>query len=49
MAFNKASINGRAYGDPVDRHGNPIDITEVSSALLRRNRNQIVIETNTDI
>ena len=30
MTFNKCSINGKAYGDPVDEHGNPMDVTSVS-------------------
>ena len=30
MTFNKCSINGKSYGDPVDKYGNPIDITTVS-------------------
>ena len=30
MTFNQCSIKGRAYGDPVDEHGNPMDITVVS-------------------
>ena len=29
MTFNKCSINGKAYGDPVDREGNLVEITEV--------------------
>ena len=29
MAFNKCSIQGKAYGDPIDCHGNPVDITDV--------------------
>ena len=29
MTFNKCSIKGKAYGDPVDEYGNPVDITEV--------------------
>ncbi|CAG5116517.1 unnamed protein product, partial [Candidula unifasciata] len=28
MNFNKCSINGRSYGDHVDRDGNPIEINE---------------------
>ena len=31
MTFNKCSINGKAYGDPVDDHGNPMDVTNVRS------------------
>ena len=30
MTFNQCSIKGKAYGDPVDEHGNPMDITVVS-------------------
>ena len=30
MTFNKCSIDGKAYGDPVDKYGNPMDITNVS-------------------
>lgn len=30
MTFNKCSINGKAFGDPVDKHGNPVDVTDVS-------------------
>ena len=33
MTFNKCTINGKAYGDPVDKYGNPIDITTVSIVL----------------
>jgi hypothetical protein len=29
MTFNKCSIDGKAYGDPVDKHGNALDVTEV--------------------
>ncbi|XP_067667224.1 phospholipid-transporting ATPase ID-like isoform X2 [Haliotis asinina] len=28
MTFNKASIGGKCYGDPLDEEGNPQDITE---------------------
>ncbi|XP_048258493.1 phospholipid-transporting ATPase ID-like isoform X1 [Haliotis rufescens] len=28
MTFNKASIGGKSYGDPLDNEGNPQDITE---------------------
>ncbi|KAK7116641.1 hypothetical protein V1264_002281 [Littorina saxatilis] len=28
MSFNKCSINGKSYGDPVDREGNPQDVNE---------------------
>ncbi|KAL8613377.1 hypothetical protein ACOMHN_057097 [Nucella lapillus] len=28
MTFNKCSINGKSYGDPVDREGNLLEITE---------------------
>ncbi|KAH9519100.1 Phospholipid-transporting ATPase ID [Bulinus truncatus] len=28
MTFNKCSINGRSYGDPVDSEGNALEITE---------------------
>ncbi|XP_059148983.1 phospholipid-transporting ATPase ID-like isoform X1 [Physella acuta] len=28
MTFNKCSINGKSYGDPVDMEGNAIEITE---------------------
>ena len=34
MSFNKCTINGKSYGDPVDKYGNPIDITNVSITLL---------------
>jgi P-type E1-E2 ATPase len=30
MTFNKCSINGKAYGDPTDREGNIVEVTEVS-------------------
>ena len=29
MTFNKCSIRGRSYGDPMDNEGNPIVLTEV--------------------
>ncbi|CAG5125541.1 unnamed protein product, partial [Candidula unifasciata] len=28
MTFNKCSINGKSYGDPVDNEGNAVEITE---------------------
>ncbi|XP_025076903.1 phospholipid-transporting ATPase ID-like isoform X3 [Pomacea canaliculata] len=28
MTFNKCSIDGKSYGDPLDREGNPLEITE---------------------
>ncbi|XP_055880345.1 phospholipid-transporting ATPase ID-like isoform X3 [Biomphalaria glabrata] len=28
MTFNKCSINGRSYGDPVDSEGNALEVTE---------------------
>ncbi|XP_076466035.1 phospholipid-transporting ATPase ID-like [Babylonia areolata] len=28
MTFNKCSINGRSYGDPTDREGNPAEVSE---------------------
>ena len=31
MTFNKCTINGKSYGDHVDKYGNPIDITDVSA------------------
>ena len=33
MTFNKCSINGKSFGDPVDASGNAIEITEVSSEV----------------
>jgi len=29
MTFNKCSINGTAYGDPIDERGVAVDVTEV--------------------
>lgn len=33
MTFNKCSIDGKSYGDPLDREGNPLEITEVNSGI----------------
>jgi len=29
MTFNKCSINGTSYGDPLDERGAAVDVTEV--------------------
>ena len=29
MTFNKCSINGKTYGDPVDERGIAVDVTKV--------------------
>ena len=34
MTFNKCTINGKSYGDPVDDYGNPMDITSVSALFM---------------
>ena len=30
MTFNKCTIEGRSYGDPLDKHGNKLEISQVS-------------------
>jgi len=35
MTFNKCSIQGKPYGDPVDQYGNPMDVTNVSGSQTR--------------
>ena len=35
MTFNKCSIQGKPYGDPVDQYGNPMDVTNVSDSQTR--------------
>ena len=39
MTFNKCSMSGKAYGDVVDKYGNPLDITDVSTLKNKHAKN----------